>query len=146
PYDYVLLGLSLSSSWGNGHASTYRSLIKGLAARGRRVLFLEREQPWYARARDLRALPGCDLQLYPSLDVLRARHAQAIRHAGAVIVGSFVPDGVEVCRWVLHEARGVRAFYDIDTPVTCSALARGQCDYLERDQIPEFDLLLSFTG
>src|SRR4051794_6990267 len=48
PYDVVILGLSVTSSWGNGHATTYRSLIRGLAAHGHRVLFLEREAPWYA--------------------------------------------------------------------------------------------------
>ena len=43
--DIVILGLSITSSWGNGHATTYRSLVRGLAARGHRVLFLERDQP-----------------------------------------------------------------------------------------------------
>ena len=51
--DLVFLGLSLSSSWGNGHATTYRALLRGLAERGHRLLFLERDVPWYASARDL---------------------------------------------------------------------------------------------
>jgi spore maturation protein CgeB len=49
----VALGLSLSSSWGNGHATTYRALLKALAARGHDILFLERDVPWYAAHRDL---------------------------------------------------------------------------------------------
>jgi len=144
--DIVVLGLSLTSSWGNGHATTYRSLIKGLAKGGRRVLFLEREQPWYAAHRDLRASPYCETRLYSSIEELEGIYTPRIRLADAVIVGSFVPDGTHVCRWVLDEARGIRAFYDIDTPVTLSYLNSNNCPYLDARQISEFDLFLSFTG
>ena len=51
--DIVILGLSITSSWGNGHATTYRGLVQALVARGHDVLFLERDVPWYAEARDL---------------------------------------------------------------------------------------------
>jgi spore maturation protein CgeB len=51
------LGLSLSSSWGNGHATTYRALLKAFAERGHDILFLERDVPWYRAHRDL-AHPG----------------------------------------------------------------------------------------
>jgi spore maturation protein CgeB len=145
-YDIVILGLALSSSWGNGHATTYRALIKGLAMRGRRVLFLERERPWYADHRDFTSSPHCRLVIYHDLEELVRVHAAAVSDASAVIVGSYVPDGIEVARWVLSQARGVRAFYDIDTPVTLQRLVDGDCDYLSRDLIPEFDLYLSFTG
>ena len=43
--DIVFLGLSITSSWGNWHATTYRGLLRALAARGHRLLFLEREDP-----------------------------------------------------------------------------------------------------
>ena len=56
--DIVVLGLSLSSSWGNGHAVTYRALLKALAERGHRILFLERETPWYSAHRDLVTVVG----------------------------------------------------------------------------------------
>src|SRR4051812_29881107 len=36
----VILGLSITSSWGNGHATTYRGLVRELAAQGHDVLFL----------------------------------------------------------------------------------------------------------
>ncbi|PZN32432.1 MAG: glycosyltransferase [Proteobacteria bacterium] len=144
--DIVIVGLSLSSSWGNGHATTYRSLVKGLSALGWRTLFLEREQPWYAQHRDLEAFPYCELALYTSESELRRRHTAAVRSAVAVIVGSYVAQGVAVGDWVLDTARGVRAFYDIDTPVTLAQLEEGNCSYLERRQIPEYDLILSFTG
>ena len=141
----VVLGLSLSSSWGNGHATTYRALLSAFAARGHDVLFLEREQPWYAAHRDLSDPPWCDLRFYDGVDALDA-HSAAIRDADAVIVGSYVPDGIAVSRRVQARARGVRAFYDIDTPVTLAALDDGTCPYLSGETIAGFDLYLSFTA
>jgi spore maturation protein CgeB len=146
PYDIVILGLSITSSWGNGHATTWRSLVKGLGSRGRRVLFLEREQPWYAENRDLDDYPYCDVRLYSSLAALREQYAAAVGKAGAVIVGSYVPDGIDVSAWVLQTARGVCAFYDIDTPVTLAALQRGDCRYITADLVPGFALYMSFTA
>jgi spore maturation protein CgeB len=63
-----------------------------------------------------------------------------------VIVGSFVPEGSEVGRWVVDHAGGITAFYDIDTPVTLAKLARGEEEYVSRELIPRYDLYLSFTG
>lgn len=144
--DLVFLGLSLSSSWGNGHATTYRALLKGLAARGHRIAFLERDVPWYAAHRDLPEPDFCSLALYRDLDELAARHGERIARADAVIVGSFVPEGAAVLDMVLATARGVRGFYDIDTPVTLAGLASGAADTLAARQIPELDLYLSFSG
>jgi Uncharacterized protein conserved in bacteria len=142
----VVLGLSLSSSWGNGHATTYRGLLRELSLRGHEVHFLERDVPWYADHRDLIELPGVQLHLYDSLDELELRHLADLRDADAVIVGSYVPDGIEVGNLVLEHATGVTAFYDIDTPVTLAALRRGHVDYLSADQISRYRLYLSFTG
>ena len=141
----VVLGLSLSSSWGNGHATTYRALLQAFAGRGHDILFLERDQPWYAQNRDLPRPGFCRLELYDGVGDLQ-RHATAIADADAVLLGSYVPDGLAVARLVQRAARGVIAFYDIDTPVTLAALERGDCSYLSRDAIPGFDLLLSFTA
>jgi len=144
--EIVVLGLSLRSAWGNGHATTYRALLAALEARGDRVLFLERDQPWYADHQDASAdLPG-RLAIYGDLDALKDRHAADIASADLVIVGSYVPQGIEVGEWVQRTARGVVAFYDIDTPVTLATLAQGRCDYLRPDLIPRYDLYLSFTG
>ena len=63
----VILGLSITSSWGNGHATTYRGLVRELTARGHDVLFLERDVPWYAENRDLPHPPYCRTELYQSL-------------------------------------------------------------------------------
>ncbi len=146
PYDLAVLGLSLSSSWGNGHATTYRALLRAFAARGRKVLFLERDAPWYAGAhRDLPDPDFCDFSLYDGLPQLE-RWRGDIAAAGAVIVGSYTPQGVAVGRWVQDAAKGVTAFYDIDTPVTLAKLSRGEEDYLSVDLIPGYDLYLSFTG
>jgi spore maturation protein CgeB len=146
PLDIVVLGLSLSSSWGNGHATTFRALLRSLAARGHRILFLERDVPWYAAHRDMPKPGFCRLELYPDLDALRSRWAEAVRSADAVIVGSYVPQGVAVGEWVQRTARGVTAFYDIDTPVTLAKLRHGDTEYLSPELIPGYDTYLSFTG
>jgi spore maturation protein CgeB len=145
PLNLVVLGLSLSSSWGNGHATTFRALLGAFAARGHRVTFLERDVPWYASHRDLADPDFCDLILYPDLAGLDAYRGM-VAGADAVMVGSYVPDGVAVGRFVQDTARGITAFYDIDTPVTLAKLARGDFEYLAPDLIPGFDLYLSFTG
>ncbi len=142
----VILGLSITSSWGNGHATTFRALAGALAQRGHRVSFLERDVPWYAENRDLTELPGVDVVLYRSLEELTARHEGTVRGADAVVVGSYVPDGVKVGEWVTATARGVTAFYDIDTPVTLAKLRRRDHEYLAPHLIPRFQVYLSFTG
>jgi spore maturation protein CgeB len=144
--DIVILGLSITSSWGNGHATTYRALVRELAARGHRVLFLERDAPWYADNRDLPDPPYCRTVLYDDLDELTTGFTSAVRSADVVIVGSYVPDGIAIGEWVTSEADGVTAFYDIDTPVTLARLAAGGTDYLTPELIPRYDLYLSFAG
>src|SRR3954467_2539571 len=145
PQTFVFLGLSLSSAWGNGHATTYRALLAALAARGHRILFLEREAPWYSANRDLTDPAYCTLRFYSSIAQLRKFRSE-IANADAVIVGSYVPQGAAVAHLVQETARGVTAFYDIDTPVTLAKLKDGSCEYLTPDLIPGFDLYLSFTS
>ncbi len=141
----VVLGLSLSSSWGNGHATTYRALLRQFAARGHEVLFLERDVPWYASHRDLTDPDFCRLEYYRDLRELAGWRGE-IAAADAVVVGSYVPDGIEVGEFVQAHARGLAAFYDIDTPVTLAALASGDCTYLSPALIPGYGIYLSFTG
>jgi spore maturation protein CgeB len=142
----VILGLSITSSWGNGHATTYRSLVRGLVSRGHQVLFLERDVPWYAENRDLPEPPFGHTELYANLADLKRRFSRQVREADLVIVGSYVPQGVEVGEWAVSSTRGVAAFYDIDTPVTLSKLDRGDTEYLSLPLVRRFDLYLSFTG
>jgi spore maturation protein CgeB len=141
----VFLGLSITSSWGNGHATTYRGLIRELVRRGHDVTFLERDKPWYADNRDLPEPPFGTTILYDSLVDL-TEHAATVADADAVIVGSYVPDGVDVARWVFKTAAAPVCFYDIDTPVTLARLRRGDTEYLDAADIPKFAAYLSFTG
>ena len=141
----AILGLSVTSSWGNGHATNYRALLRAMAERGHDVVFLERDVPWYAEHRDLPDPPHGRTVLYGSLEELGASR-DAVAAADLVVVGSYVPDGVAVAGWALDVATGVTAFYDIDTPVTLADLERGTCEYLVASLPARFDLYLSFTG
>jgi spore maturation protein CgeB len=142
----VIFGLSITSSWGNGHATTYRALVRQLAARGHEVVFFERILPWYADNCDMPRPAGARTELYDSVAGLKERFAGDVREADAVIVGSYVPEGIAVGEWVTATANGVTAFYDIDTPVTLAKLSNGGADYVSKGLIPKYDLYLSFTG
>ncbi|MDQ2712371.1 MAG: glycosyltransferase [Acidobacteriota bacterium] len=143
---FVFLGLSITSTWGNGHATTYRGLLKELAKRGHSITFLERDMPWYSENREFNETPYCQIGLYGSLNELKDRFAKIVREADAVVVGSYVPDGIAVGRWVRSANANTVAFYDIDTPVTLTALQANRCEYLSRDLVSKYDLYLSFTG
>ncbi len=144
PCRIVVIGLSLSSSWGNGHATTYRALLRALGDRGHHILFLECDRPWYAQHRDLPDPDFCRLALYDTVADLAAWREE-IAKADIVILGSYVVDGIAAARMVRPWAR-LLAFYDIDTPVTLAALARGDATYISPQTIPLYDLYLSFTG
>ncbi len=144
---FIVLGLSITSSWGNGHATTYRSLLPALARRGHQVLFLERDMPWYASPRDLRTLPGVPIALYDSIGDLRSRFGHDLLHADVILLGSYVPEAKQIGAWLTRHARGVVAFYDIDTPITIAALeAHRPCAYVSRSLLQRYDLYLSFSG
>lgn len=142
----IFIGLSITSSWGNGHATTYRGLVRELVRRGHDVLFLEHDKPWYASNRDLPDPPYGQTRLYSNVEDLKERFANDVADADAVIVGSYVPEGTDVGEWVTQVAGGLKVFYDIDTPVTLAMLERGDAEYLSRELIPRYDLYLSFTG
>ena len=144
--DLVFIGLTITSTWGNGHATTYRALLKELRKRGHRITFLERDVPWYSENREFTELPFCEIGLYGSLEELRERYGNRVKQADFVIVGSYVPDGIAVGEWVTATARNGKAFYDIDTPVTLAALHSDRCEYLSRALCQRYDLYLSFTG
>jgi spore maturation protein CgeB len=141
----VVIGLSVTSSWGNGHATTYRALLGALAQRGHTVTFLERDVPWYREHRDLENPSGWSVRLYNSLADLPRQFSDLVATANLVIVGSYVPDGISIAEWVTSQAQGITAFYDIDTPVTLAGIESG-LDYIAPRLIPRFDLYLSFSG
>jgi spore maturation protein CgeB len=142
----VILGLSITSSWGNSHATTYRGLVRELAARGHRVLFLERDADWCTANRDLPKPQYCRVALYSSLRQLRDRFTTAVKNADLVMVGSYVREGIAIGEWVTRIAHGVTSFYDIDTPITLAKLESDGLGYLSRSLIPKYDIYFSFTG
>ena len=142
----VFLGLSITSAWGNHHATNYRALVHELSTRGHEVLFCERGAPQLAAHRDMPQPPWGRTSLYGSLDELAAGHADDVAAADLVIVGSSVPEGVAVCEWALDTAVGGTAFYDLDTPATLEQLRRGKCEYISPGLVGRFDLYLSTTG
>jgi len=144
----VVFGLTVSSSWGNGHATLWRSLIKALLRRGHSVTFFEKDMPYYASTRDLWALPqGGLLQFYGSLPEVRDEALRELREADLAMVTSYCPDGSEAAQLVLEHVSGVRAFYDMDTPVTLDCLrSASPVAYLPAGGLGAFDLVLSYTG
>jgi spore maturation protein CgeB len=141
----IFIGLSVTSSWGNGHATTYRALLRALAQRGHNVTFLERDLPWYREHRDLANPAGWSVKLYNSLQDIPRRFGTLITTANLVIIGSYVPDGIAISEWVTSHAQGITGFYDIDTPVTLAGIEDG-LKYVSATMIPRFDLYLSFSG
>jgi spore maturation protein CgeB len=146
PLDIVFIGLSLSSSWGNGHATTFRALMRGLRKLGHTLTFLERDVPWYAAHRDLTEPDFCELHFYTDVQDLTQIHRTRIRRADLVIIGSYVPEGVAVIDAVVPLCQGAVCFYDIDTPITLRTLSSGDDEYIARRQVGLFDVYFSFTG
>ena len=142
----TFIGLTISSSWGNGHATTYRGLLEELVKLGHEVYFLEHDMPYYKLERDFTGDQPYQLHLYSSLDELKSHHHSLVRDSDLVIVGSYVHQGPVVIDWVLETATNIKAFYDIDTPVTLEKLQQGDFEYLRSDQISKFDFYLSFSG
>lgn len=143
----VIFGLTISSSWGNGHATLWRGMVKALVRRGHRVVFFERDVPYYAEHRDCWEIPGCDLVLYPDWDGI-AKHAEAqLADADVAMVTSYCPDGVAACDLVLGSKAQRKVFYDLDTPITLARLKAGERPaYLPEYGLGDFDLVLSYTG
>ncbi len=141
----VVFGLSITSSWGNGHATTFRSLLKALAERGHSITFFEQNVPWYANNRDLPRPGFCDTVIYDSPEQLTAYY-EMIEAADLVILGSYVRHAQEIANQITQLSPTCFAFYDLDTPVTLAKLDRNDYEYLHPDMIPGFDLYLSFTG
>lgn len=143
----VIFGLTVSSSWGNGHATLWRGLCRALARRRCRIVFFERDTPYYAANRDMHALAGGDLVLYPDWDAIRQRAASELGDADIAIATSYCPDAVAAGTLLLAAPRPVSVFYDLDTPITLSRLQAGApVAYLGPRGLADYDLVLSYTG
>jgi spore maturation protein CgeB len=149
---FAIFGLTISSSWANGHATPWRGILKGLRRAGHTAIFFERDVPYYREHRDLPAPDFCELVLYDDWEDVLPRARAAVGNADVAMVTSYCPDGLAACRLVLDAPGPLHVFYDLDTPVTLAALdvsgvARPDgARYLTPDLIPAFDLYLSFTG
>ncbi|MBV8969926.1 MAG: glycosyltransferase [Verrucomicrobia bacterium] len=142
-----VFGLTLSSTWGNGHATLWRGLGSALARRGHQLTFFEKDVPYYAQNRDLELWADGQLVLYPDWGEIEELARDYLRDADVAIVTSFCPDAVAATDLLCRQFHGQRVFYDLDTPVTLSEYRRkGSVNYLPTDGLRRFDLVLSFTG
>jgi spore maturation protein CgeB len=143
----AVFGLTVTSSWGNGHATLWRALIRALHRDGHRVVFFERDEPYYARHRDLTELTGCEITLYSDWESVLSRARQALGECDVAMVTSYCPDGVAAANLVRGSSAPLKTFYDLDTPVTLERLDHGlEVGYLAADGLRGFDLVLSYTG
>lgn len=143
----TIFGLSVTSSWGNGHATTFRALCSALRRRGHRIVFFERNVEWYENNRDLPEPPYCEVKLYDEWNEVLPAVRQQLRNSDVAMVGSYSPDGIAALDEVLDSTVPVKAFYDIDTPITLRSLQQeGRTDYLLRRHLPDLDIYFSFTG
>jgi len=142
----VIFGLSITSSWGNGHATTYRALARALEARGHHIVFFERDQEWYASNRDMPQPPFCRLHIYENWNENLPLVRRELADSDVAIVGSYFPDGLRAIEELFDSRAEVKAFYDIDTPITMAGLRNGGTAYLKPEHVEGFDLYFSFTG
>lgn len=143
----VIYGLTITSSWGNGHATTFRGLCKALHQRGHEIHFVEKDVEWYRGNRDLPSPEYCKVQLYESWTAEAQTLLEIGSDADAIVVGSYFPDAIAATQALLQAGYGPLIFYDIDTPITLAQLrAQGRTDYLDASLIPHYAAYLSFTG
>jgi len=142
----VIFGLSITSSWGNGHATTYRALARALHARQHQILFFEKNQEWYVSNRDLPYPEFCEVRLFDDWRATLPAVRRELASCDVALVGSYFPEGIKAVQEVLDSKAPVKAFYDIDTPITLASLRAGGTDYLQADQVPGLDLYFTFTG
>ena len=142
----VIFGLSITSSWGNGHATTYRALLKALRERGHHIVFFEKNQEWYESNRDLPHPKFCDLRLFEDWNSILSSVRDELEGCDVAVAGSYFPDGISAVQEILDSKAPVKAFYDIDTPITVANLRAGGTDFLHPSQVAGFDLYFSFTG
>jgi spore maturation protein CgeB len=144
---FVIFGLTISSSWGNGHATLWRGLCRALARRGHRVVFFERDVSYYAAHRDLADWPDGELCLFTDWADALPRARRHLADADVAMVTSYCPDGLAATQLVIESEARAKIFYDLDTPVTLDALASGRAvTYIGPRGLADFDLVLSYTG
>lgn len=143
----VVFGLSVTSTWGNGHGTTYRALLRALHEAGHSITFFEKDVEWYASNRDLPKPGFCEVRLYENWKDILPRVRRELKNADVAMVGSYFPDGIAALDEMFDADTPAKTFYDIDTPITIASLReRGGADYIAKRQIPLLDIYFSFTG
>src|SRR5579884_547227 len=144
----VIFGLTISSSWGNGHATLWRGLCKALVRRNHSIFFFERDVPYYASHRDFFEVPGNGrLRLYERFEDITMEAKACLQDADLAMTTSYCPDARAATELLLNANTGIRAFYDLDTPITLETLRSGTIpSYIPEQGLGDFDLVLSYTG
>jgi len=144
----VIFGLTITSSWGNGHATLWRGLSRSLARRGHHLTFFEKELPYYAETRDLTTWTDGELILYDCWEIASELACDRLANADVALISSYCPDALAASKLLVEFGeRIVKVFYDMDTPVTLHRLETdGSVPYLPSNGLRDFDLVLSFTG
>lgn len=145
---FVIFGLTVSSSWGNGHATLWRGLLKAMARRGHTVTFYERDVPYYSETRDDWAVPSCvKVKIFDSFQAIRSAVRRELASTDVALVTSYCQDGPAAAKLIFDSGVAVSAYYDLDTPVTLGSLGSGApVAYLPEEGLSHFDIVLSYTG
>lgn len=143
----VIFGLTVSSSWGNGHATLWRGLCRALAHAGHRVVFFERDTPFYRNDRDLTAPTWGQLHLFSHWDEALPSVRAELADADVAFVTSYCPDALAATEAIIEADVPLRVFYDLDAPVTLERVRAGEAvDYIGPRGLADYDLVLSYTG
>lgn len=143
----VIFGLTITSSWGNGHATIWRGLCSALEAEGHAVTFFEHDVAYYASHRDLPANSPFEVVLYSDWSENAERARACLKNADAAIVTSYCPDAEDASDLVLESDVSAKIFYDLDSPVTLERWqANGTVEYIPHYGLEPFDLVLSYAG
>ncbi len=142
----LVFGLTISSSWGNGHATPYRAILRALAGMGHEVHFLEKDVEYYRSRRDFDRCDYCRLTIYDDWSSVRRHAMDEARSCDVVMTASYLPEGRRINDEMLELDGPLRVYYDLDTPITLRRLESGGVEYVDRGQLAAFDLVLSFVG
>jgi spore maturation protein CgeB len=139
----VIFGLTISSSWGNGHATLWRGLCSALSRRGHSVVFYERDVPYYADTRDWWEWA----RFYNDWEEALPQARRDTDAAEVAIVTSYCPDALAATGLILDSKAALKVFYDLDSPITLARLDSGETvPWVGERGYRDFDLVLSYAG
>ena len=142
----VVFGLSVTSSWGNGHATLLRGLFRALARRGHKVVFFEKDLPYYAAHRDPPEVWSCRTILVSGWGETWAAARAELSDADVVMTTSYCPDARLVDEMVFSSPVPLKVFYDLDLPVTLDRAKRGEPSTISARAASPILSVISFTG